>query len=217
MNIDEFRAKLRKLGVDIPPQVLKNWAYSELDIIQAPVPAKHGKGSGIRGRSAAWDEEDIPTVAAVWAIRHHPTVKYRPMLELVPCIKQAVRMTYETSTAGYDIPADTASYKQIKLTLQGRPESLRERISEEKWQALLLMWIAAIEKAKRGIPINQPKQIVFHWRSVEVEGGVDYTPDPLGLVTLEKSDHDEIIIMLDGIDFRKQLFMLLGRLNSTEI
>ncbi len=216
MNIDDFRAKLRKLGVNVLEQVLKNWAYSD-QVIEAPEPVKHGKGSGIRGRSASWNEEDIPTIAAVYALRHHPTVKYRPMLELVPEIKQAVQMTYDMPTAGYNVTPPVASYEEIKVTLQGRPEHLRERISEDSWQALLETWIAVREKAKRGIRIDTPKQVRFHWLSVKKEGGTDYIPeiaddsvDDDKHVSLHDSDSDEIVIMFDGADFRKQLFRLVG-------
>jgi hypothetical protein len=213
MNIDEFRAKLRTMGVDVPAQVLKNWAYSDLDIIHPPVPVKHGKGSGIRGRSASWNEKDIPTVAAVWALRHHPTVKYRPMLELVPHIKQAARWPYETPTTGYDISAGITSYEQIKISLQGRPDHLRENLSEEKWQALLLTWIAAFEKAKRGISIKKPQQICFHWRTVEKDEEIDYIPEKVNgdHVSLHPSESglDEIIIIINGSDYRKQVFKLL--------
>lgn len=214
MNIGDFREKLHDLGVDVPEQVLKNWAYSD-EVIKAPEPRKHGKGSGIRGRSASWDEEDIPNVAAVYAVRHHPTVKYRPMLELVPDIKQAVQMTYDMPTAGYNVTPPINSYEDIKMSLLGRPEHLCERIPEDKWQALLLTWIEAREKAKRGIPLDTPKQVRFHWHEVDVDGGADYVPDEVDdtvkddkHVSLHDSDTDEIAIMYDGFDFRKKLFDL---------
>jgi len=38
------------------------------------VPTKHWKGSGIRGRAASWNEEDIPNVAAVYALLKKSTL-----------------------------------------------------------------------------------------------------------------------------------------------
>lgn len=220
VNIDDFRAKLRKLGVEVPEQVLKNWAYSD-HVIEPPEPVKHGKGSGIRGRSASWNEEDIPTVAAVWALRHHPSVKYRPMLELVPYIKQTGRMPYEMPTAGYNVTPPITSYEQIKIGLNACPEPLRERLSEEKWQTLLVTWIATREKAKRGIRIDTPQQVRFHWRSVKKDKGTDYVPEIVDEsvnddkhVSLQDSDKDEIVIMNDGVDVRKQLSRLVGFINN---
>jgi len=71
------------------------------------------------------------------------------MLELVPYIKEVTRITYETPIAGYDIPAGVRSHEEIMIKLKSRPEHVSELLSEEKWQALLLTWIATIEKAKR--------------------------------------------------------------------
>lgn len=218
MNIGDFRAKLHDLGVDVPEQVVKNWAYSD-HVIEAPVPTKHGKGSGIRGRAAAWDEEDIPNVAAVYALRHHPTVKYRPMLELVPDIRRAVQMTYDMPTAGYDVTPPITSYKDIKMSLQGRPEHLRERIPEYKWQALLLTWIAAREKAKRGIRIDVPKQVRFNWHSVEKDGLRNHIPVEVDdsvkdnkhvALYPSESGHDEMIVIIDGSDFRETVANLFS-------
>jgi hypothetical protein len=216
MDINEFIGLLHTIGVDVNAPVLKNWAYSD-NVIEAPKP--QGRGSGIRGRSASWNKDDIPNVAAVWAIRHHPTVKYRPMLELVPYITQTTRMPYEMPTAGYDITPPITSYEQIKVKLNACPEPLRERLSDEKWQALLLTWIAAREKAKRGIPLDVPKQIQFHWHKIDVDGGADYVPDEVDNTVKDdkhvslhdaESGHDEIVIMYDGSDFRKTLFRLVG-------
>jgi hypothetical protein len=81
-------------------------------------------------------------------------------------------------------------------------------------------WIAAIEKLKRSIRIEKPQQVRFHWRSVEKDGGVDNIPENVNQdnVSLDNSEsgHDEIVIMIDGVDFRKKVFSLLGSLKSSE-
>ena len=227
VNIEDFRAKLRDLGINVPAQVLKNWAYTDR-VIPAPEPVKHGTGSGIRGRSASWNEEDIPTVAAVWALRHHPIVKYRPILELVPHIKEAARITYETPRAGYYIPAGVMSYEEITVMLKSRPEPLSERLSEDKWQLLLLTWVATIEKAKRGIQIDTPKQVQFNWNVVpddeHVPGVyhgepeiVDHNVKDDKHVSLIDSEHDEIVIFIDGDDSRTDIFFALERAGIVDI
>jgi hypothetical protein len=184
------------------------------------VPTKHGKGSGIRGRAASWNEEDIPNVAAVYALRHHPAVKYRPMLELVPDIKQAALTHYHTPKTGFVIMPPIASYEDIELKLQRCPEHLRDRISDDKWQELLVTWIATREKAKRGISIDKPMKVRFNWLSVEKDGVIiDCLPEIVDdtvkddqhvLLYDSESGHDEIAIICDGVDFRMPMFSLLG-------
>jgi len=78
----------------------------------------------------------------------------------------------------------------------------------------LATWIAAIEKAKRGIRIETPQQVRFSWRSVKKDGGTGYIPERVNhnhvLLDDSESGHDEIVIMIDGVDFRKKVFDVSG-------
>jgi predicted aspartyl protease len=78
----------------------------------------------------------------------------------------------------------------------------------------LATWIAAIEKARRGTRIEMPQQVRFHWRSVKKDGGTAYIHEKVNHdhVSLHDSEsgHDEIVIMINGVDFRKKVFSVLG-------
>jgi len=113
-----------------------------------------------------------------------------------------------------------ASYEDIELKLQRCPEHLRDRISDDKWQELLVTWIATREKAKRGISIDKPMKVRFNWLSVEKDGVIiDCLPEIVDdtvkddqhvLLYDSESGHDEIAIICDGVDFRMTMFSLLG-------
>lgn len=99
----------------------------------------------------------------------------------------------------------------------GFPSSLGKQPAG--WQELLRTWIAAIEKAKRGISINELKQVRFNWRSDTKDGLTNYNPEEVddGVeenkhVSLHpsESDHDEIVIMIDGVDYRETVARALG-------
>jgi hypothetical protein len=124
-------------------------------------------------------------------------------------------MLYENEMPplGYDAKTGITSCEQIKFSLQGRPDFLRERLSDEKWQTLLTTWGAAKEKAKKGKQIDKPYQVRFHWRAVEKDGEVESTAETVNgdNVSLHelKSGPDEIVMMINGEDYRKTLFTLL--------
>ena len=216
LTINKLQSRLHKLGIDIPADTLKGWAYHKPPIITPPERYKHGKGSGKKGRAVKWSEEALEEAAAVWAVRNSPRIAHPPSLNLIPYIKHSVWYIYNEPAAAYELPNATPdteiTYKSIKVgfgydqyrKLEGKQPPVPE------WQELLKTWIAAKEKAKRGKHIDKPCQIRFHWRPVERDdGGLDYK---LEKVTLEPSESglDEISVFIGGADFRKQLFQLLG-------
>ncbi len=210
MNLDEVQARLHKLGVDIALDTLKGWAYT-LHIIPEPERYKHGKGSGKKGRAASWSEEAVYTAAAVWAVRHSPRIAHHPSLRLIPYIGQAADRAYkEHSSFIYGpytgrVPVEELTYKSFNVNFMYRPGI--QKLNAE-WQAIMQTWIAAYEKAKRGIPLDVPKQVRFYWHSVETEGGIDHKFDK---VTLEPSEsgEDDIITLMDGVDYRKHVLAVL--------
>jgi hypothetical protein len=215
MDIEALQSRLHDLGADIPQTTLRRWAYDKREIIPRPKRDKRGTGSGKRGRAAFWSEKAVAEAAAVWALQHSPHITKPTPLYLIPYIKRSANCFYKSPTAGYELPMREKGLTYKSITMNFRYDRYKELEWKQpvhaEWQVLLRTWITTYEKAKRGIPIKEPRQIRFNWRSVDVEEGVNYNPDPLGLVTLAESDHDEIIIMLDGVDFRKQLFILLSR------
>jgi hypothetical protein len=220
MDIDELQAKLHEIGVDVPEATLKRWGYDEREIIPRPERYKHGRGSGKRGRAASWSDEAAYEAAAVWAVLHSPRTVGPPPLSLIPDIKRAARQPYASPVAGYvlstELSADLKSQKEITYKSIdvhfGHGESLGKGPAE--MQVLLTTWIAAKEKARRGIKIDTPQQVRFHWRSVKKDGLVTYIPEKVNddhvLLYDSESSHDEIVIMINGDDVRKTVFRVLG-------
>jgi hypothetical protein len=79
--------------------------------------------------------------------------------------------------------------------------------------ALVVVWICAREKARRGKPIKDPFRVLLNWKSVNValadasksteQFGLDYVFEK---TTIEASDRDEVIRCINGVDVRKLLF-----------
>ena len=84
-------------------------------------------------------------------------------------------------------------------------------------------WVAAFVKAQNGESLSQPKKVVFHWRSlldwfqlymITLEKpdpivsffGDDDFEDYADIPDDERSDEDEIVIFIDGVDVRKKVF-----------
>jgi hypothetical protein len=216
MSLDELHTRLQAIGVDIPKDTLKGWAYHKPPIITPPERYKHGKGTGKKGRAVEWSEESLGEAAAVWAIRNSPRIAHRPSLHVIQCcLKHSVDHIYDEPSVTYDFsspaPEEKVTYKSLKLAFfyHGYGELEGKQPPPTEWQELLITWIAAKEKAKKDISIKEPRQVRFHWSASEKGEGVAYK---LEKVTLEpsESDHDEITVYIGGADFRKQLFQLLG-------
>lgn len=79
---------------------------------------------------------------------------------------------------------------------------------EETWNALLITWIAAQEKAKRNWPLTTPARVIFHWSSRKIDAQ-SQTYD-LTSISLEisESNKDEITFTEDGIDTREKFWNL---------
>jgi hypothetical protein len=220
MDIDELQARLHMMGVDVPQATLRRWGYDKRGIIPRPERYTHGAGSGKGGRAASWSEEAVFEAAAVWAVLNCSRSAGPPPLRLIPYIKSSARQPYESPKAGYVFSAQLSDdlrrkknpkYKSIAVSF-GYDPSLGDEPAE--WQVLLTTWIAAIEKARRGIRIETPQQVRFHWRLVKKDGGTEYIHEKVNHdhVSLHDSEsgHDEIVIMINGVDFRKKVFSVLG-------
>ena len=222
MNLEELQERLHDIGVDINQNTLRRWGYSKLELIPRPERYTHGPGTGEKGPRASWTEQAVYEAAAVYSVLHTPRTAGHPPQSLIPYIKSYARQPYDSPTAGYNIThissdvknKKEATYKSIEVSF-GFPTSLGKEPAE--WQVLLTTWIAAIEKAKRGINIDTPKQVLFHWESID---GGNYDPkkandfDKDTHITLHESEsgHDEIVIMIDGVDERETISkMLYGR------
>jgi hypothetical protein len=214
MDIDKLQARLRDIDVDVPQATLRRWAYDKREIIPRPERYSHGPKSGKSGRAAKWSEEDFLEAAAVWAVSQVSDNRGHPPLDLIPHIKSYAKRQYESPMASYGHSVqpsdDLTSPKEVtreEIRVEfGFPSSLGKQPAG--WQELLRTWIVAIEKAKRGISIKEPKQVRFHWESEKKDGRLmDYVPKRVNddNVSLHPSEsgHDEIIVIIDGSDFRE--------------
>ncbi len=213
MDIDSLQLRLHQLGVDIPQTTLRRWAYDKHQIIPRPKRDKRGNGSGKRGRAAFWNEKAVTEAAAMWALRNNPRITHAPSLRLISFIKRSASFVYESPTVGYELPRsrlkrdEGVTYESITIRFPYHPwhaSGGKQPPPEAEWNELVTTWIAAIEKAKKAKPIKEPYKVCFHWKAVEKGNGVEYTLDD---VTLEKSESglDQIIIMINEVDFRRQL------------
>jgi hypothetical protein len=224
MDIDQLHTRLHDIGIEVPIATLKRWGYDKREIIPRPKRYKHGTGSGKSGRAANWSDEAFLQAAAVWAVLNTPRTTGHPSLSHIPIIKRDATQPYKSPFAGYRLSgllsADPQSKKELSYKLITVHFGFDTSLGEEPvdWQVLLTTWIAAIEKARRGIRIDTPQQVRFHWKSVKVENGVDYEPEKVNdfdddvHVSVHESESglDEIIIMIDGVDFRKTTARALG-------
>lgn len=220
MDIDELQTRLHAIDVDVSQATLRRWGYDKRGIIPRPERNKNGAGSGKSGRAASWSEEAVFEAAAVWAVLNCSRTARPPPLRLIPYIKRSARQPYDSPKAGYvfsgQFSADVRrtkipTYTSITVSYRYDP-SLKKEPAE--WHVLLATWVAAIEKAKRGISINKPQQVRFHWRFVGKSGRTDYSPEKVNgdhaALHDSESGHDEIVIMIDGDDVRKKVLSLLG-------
>jgi hypothetical protein len=229
MDIDEVRARLHAVGVDIPQNTLKRWAYQGL--IPRPDRCKHGKGSGKKGRAVSWDEDAVAEAAAVWAVRHSPRISMRPKRQLVPYIKHSVDHIYNSPFAVYELRGGSDEWQskpyqsiiKIELPYDQYP-SLKKQPEPDVWQSLLTTWIAAKEKAKHGWPIKEPAKVLFHWTTKKIveqqakrgwpikepvlfhwttKKIVEQPTYDLSKISLEGAESDEVGFLIDEVDARK--------------
>ena len=210
MDLEQLHDRLIAIGVDVPQNTLRRWGYDKRGIIPRPERYTHGPGSKKSGPAASWSEQAVYEAAAVYAVLHSSRTIGHPPLSIIPHIKSAARQPYESPMAGYRFSLQAAADAHAVITVNfGYDKSLGPEPAG--WQEVLATWIAAIEKAKRGIRIDTPQQVRFHWRSVKKDDGddgVDYVPDNVNgdHVSLHASEsgQDEIVIMIDGVDFRTE-------------
>lgn len=219
MDIDELQSRLRRLGVDIPQNTLKRWAYDGM--IPRPRRYKKGKGKG-KGRAVSWDRTTIADAAALWAVRNACHRKLLPSKKRIDVIKRAVSHVYEGPPFAYDITSimTGATWQSVKPNYVGRgfPDlslfpGRKPSDRSDVLNALVVVWICAREKARRGKPIKHQFHVLLNWKSVNValadasksteQFGLDYVFEK---TTIEASDRDEVIRCINGVDVRKLYF-----------
>lgn len=209
MDVKELRERLQKIGVDISERTIRRWGEKGLIEDHRRNLFKRG-----RGHAADWPEVALQETCAVWAVRHsysyEPRVLTNKILtnEKIREIKKEAKRVYEYPFAYYDLAYDVKLTGPNPSTIYSHDALTLKVVDDNELDALVKIWIAALEKAKRGKVICKPKKVVFHWRSIikpsdtiETSGKWTFT---LHDVVLEEADRDELVFLLDGMDSRKK-------------
>jgi len=158
MDITELITRLHDLGVDIPTYTIKRWAFTENVIPQPKQPKLQG-----RGYASNWSEEALEEAAAVWAMRYcnckilSPNAVTPKIIGNVKLIAQAVFIHphpfYRIIERMIDglWPDEPFTYKDVEMKL----------VKDNKFNRLTITYIAALEKARRGISVREPRRMIL--------------------------------------------------------
>jgi hypothetical protein len=181
MNIEEFTARLRKLGLDIPAGTLRRWAAEGL--ISPPQRTQNPHG---RGRLSNWPEATLEEAAACWAVRHFNTRWATPTTD-------AIRQTRQLAEKIRETPFDV-------LKAEIKPDGSRGMFFfSYEMHPLVVLWVTAVEKARQGWAIQKPALVTFDW-TIEGTPQAGTLKVTLVGVTLEAADKDVLQIKTKRID-----------------
>ncbi|MGZ4946858.1 MAG: hypothetical protein ACXV5N_10795 [Halobacteriota archaeon] len=171
MNIDTVTAKLRTLGLTIPPGTLRRWAAEGL--INAPARVQNPKG---RGRLSDWPDSVVEEAAACWVLRHLDMRWAKPTVENIKRVRSLVPQLYETPVG---------LWKHGVL-----PDGRRGMfLFSYELHPLAISWAVTVEKVRHNWRILKPARVTFSWT---VEGTPRDKTLKLTLVdvTLAEADRD---------------------------
>jgi hypothetical protein len=226
MNIDRLHERLTDLDVKFSKPTLKRLSYQ--DLISRPEPAKlEERTPGKKGKEASYKEETVAEAAAVWAIKEAFGTKNLPSKSRIDVIKEAVDLVYKTpfpycriSNCGKGTPGGIGGMKLAQeVVIKYVSEDFdglslfpgRDKIEQsKKLDELVVAWVCATEKVKKGYKVNDPKKVVlWWWQDIGPIITVD-TPNRLRRITVEDAEHDEIVPYWNGEDVRRLLLLLTG-------
>jgi hypothetical protein len=239
MRITELVERLRKLGIDIPKSTIKRWAFTD-SIIPKPITPKL-RGSG---HESNWPPRTVKEIAAVWAVRH--LAKLSP--EKIREIGQIAQRFFASPEVSYELPHNIRITTPNPSFVYDYRALTPKVVDDANLNGLVITWIAAREKVRRGMKIPSAAKVFFYWYSLTIPGkrGIDLelknaaaelAMRPNGIVESKKvpdwhitgiipqlsnfpwatelvlggidciaskSDHDELLVFLDGTDSRKK-------------
>lgn len=226
MNIDRLWDRLDDLHVKFSKPTLKRLGREGL--ISRPERAKpEERTPGKKGKEASWKEEAVANAAAVWAIKEAIGTKNLPSKSRIDVIKEAVDLVYKTpfpycriTSSGKGTPGgiggmELAQEVVIKYVSDDFPglslfPGRDKREQSDKLDDLVVAWVCATEKVKKGYKVNDPKKVVlWWWQDMGPIITVD-TPNRLRRITVEDAEHDEIVPYWNGQDVRRLLLFLTG-------
>ena len=192
LKLNEVLARLHQLGVDVPQNTLKRWAYTEGTI---PKPIRNFKGG--RANTTDWPEEVVTDAAAVWAVRHSSHMRLSK--ERIDIIQRAATRVYSLGYAIYVIPPLGISlkepseipYDQIRLQFvseDSKDLSLFPGSSNKEKAAtissLVVTWLASRVKSRYTLtldqgsldtwPVTKPACVHFSWRTIKNQKGREF-------------------------------------------
>lgn len=213
MNLEQFQSRLRKIGADIPQGTLKRWAYDGL--ISRPERYKKGQGGG-KGRAASWNRAAIADAAALWAVRNAGGHKLLQSKKRIDVIKHAVASIFRgdqpLSFDAFLLMTDPyATWRSVKIRYvnEGFPglelfPGKRPTDRLDTLNSLIVVWMCAYEKARKGMPLQNSARVTLHYRGVADETGiVSELSRVLEKTTIEAADCDELIYYENGVDVRE--------------
>ncbi len=177
INSKKLVEELKALGVPLKIETLRAWASSKKEFITAPMkkrPVGRPPGSprlgDKRGRpELLWKRVVVEEAAAVWALgdRHG---KRSVTKNTIDAVKDVAACAYRYPSTFYDPPKEphitgpdpTSQWTQLKKPW---PRWTTMINPNDELNELATTWIAALEKAKRDVPVSKPKRVIFHWRS----------------------------------------------------
>ena len=211
MKLSELQSRLHDLGADIPQNTLKRWGYDGL--IPRPKRIKKGKGGG-KGRAVSWSGWALAEAGAIWAVKNAGILKVPPSKKVIEIIKFAEDSIRRYQSGCYLPPRGpgteiTAESISVKFISDGFPDLylFPGRTPADKsdvLNSLVVVWICAIEKVKKGMSLREPARVIIHW-TPRPASDPEWEDDPYEFdgITVEKADRDEVIEYINGIDIRK--------------
>jgi hypothetical protein len=167
MNIKEVNQRLRELGVEIPKDTIKRWAYSE-HIISRPTKPRLG-GSG---HFSKWPPRVIKEAAAVWAVRNRAkkiaaeggrkkkTLSAKEICE----IRRHAKGVFVSPCMEYELPPNITITTPNPSYIYDFRALTPKIVADAALNDLVIAWIAATVKAQKKRKISEPAEVIFSWR-----------------------------------------------------
>lgn len=198
MKFDELQERLKKLGVAISERTLNSWREAGFltgpKLIEKPRRSR-GRPAGKQdektpGPSYEWPPETLEEAAAVWALKNSDIYRRRPDPNTILRVKHKAKELHERYTVTLDLKDLPGDEYRKDVTPNGVTGTF---FFSYDLHPLLVLWIAAVEKVRHNIPINENRLVTFCWVKEEVQGE---TKLAFRGVELEESDENELKISL---------------------
>jgi hypothetical protein len=227
MNLDRLWERLGGMGVKFSKPTLKRLGYEGL--ISHPERAKpEERTPGKKGKEVSYKEKAVAEAAAVWAIKEALGRRTLPSKTRICAIKKAADKVYDTPfpycrivRQGEGTPGgiggmeleDTIEIKFVSEKFEDLSLFPGRTLTDQsnKLEELVIAWVCATEKVKHGCKSAvDPKKVVLHWHQDMKPYVTLTTPIKLKYITVEDSDHDEIVPLWNEMDVYSMMPLFIG-------